>query len=403
MNNNQLIKWFIVLAIAAASLTYFAYRYKTKKKKEFYKTTKIQKKDIIHIIKATGAIEAKDTVRVGSLINGVVKELYVEENDKVKKGQVIALLDNGKNNTDVKRALGALNRTKAKLEYQEKFIKRQRKMYKKKHISLDELQRSESNYKEALAAVEELTGTYEKAFIDYENIKILSPIDGVVLKKNVSLGQGVSSFLDPTVLYTIAKDLTKMKVELEIDESTVGQIKAGDEALLKFDTYPNKDFKGTITEISNGPIINKGSVTYKAYIYIDNKKLLLRPGMTVNSAIKVAEKENVYAVPGFVFSINPKLIEAIALSKKYGYKPLKKEKLEEFKKSVKNKENPVKTLWIFQDKSFIEKPVEIGITDNILFEIRRGLEGNEYILIDIEEADVMKQMFKRLFGGGMSK
>ena len=404
MNNRQLLKWSVIIIISVVMILFFGYRYKKTQKKELYRTAKFQRRDITHIVNATGSIEAKDTVKVGSVINGVVKELYVEENDKVKKDQVIALLDNGKGDTDVKSTLGALNRAKARLKYQEAFFKRQQRMYEKKHISLNELQQSESTYEEAKFSVDEAQAFYEKAFIDYENIKIVSPINGVIIKKNVSLGQGVSSFLDPTVLYTIAKDLTKMKVELEIDETTVGDIESnGKEAHLRFDTYPNKVFKGNIHDVSNGPTISKGTVSYKAYIYLDNDQLLLRPGMTVHADILVAHKENVLAVPGYIFAINPKLIEYIAKNKKFDFKPLKPEQLEEFKKTITNKDNPVKTIWIVENKSFEEKAVEVGITDKIFFEIVSGLQGDENILVDVEETDVMKQMFKRLFGGGMSK
>jgi len=403
MNSKKIVLWAIVAAIILVTGYFIITKIKNKEEKKLYKTATFDKKHIKQVINATGSIEAKDTIRVGSLINGVVKELYVEENEKVKKGQIIALLDNGKGDTDVKRTLGLLNRAKARVTYQKEFFERQQKLYNKGHVSLDLFQQAEAAYGEAKGSFEERKAAYEKAFIDYENTKILSPIDGVVLKKNVSLGQGVSSFLMPTVLYTIAKDLKKMKVELEVDETSIGDLKIGQKTLLTFDTYAYHVFEGTIEEISNGPTIEKGTVSYKAYIYIDNEEMLLKPGMTVHADIIVNKKENIFAIPGYIFSLNPQLIEFVSKEKGYDFTPTTTEQMETFKKQMKDKENPIKKVWVLENKKFIEKPVEIGITDKIFFEVMSGLNGDEEIVIDIEETDVMKEMFKRLFGGGLKK
>jgi len=400
------IKKIILIIIAILfliGLGYAVYKTKHKKEKPLYRTKTFGKRKIVQVINTTGAIEAKNTIKVGSLINGVIKELFVEENEKVKKDQFIALLDNGKGDTDVRRTAGLVRRSKAKVKYLKAFLNRQKIMFEDGHISKNDLELAQSNYDEAVGFLDERKAAYDKAILDFENTKILSPVDGVVLKKNVSLGEGVSSFLNPTVIYTIAQDLTKMKVELEVDETSVGSLRAGDEAILTFDTYPNKKFKGKIREINNGPTIAKGTVSYKSYIYLKNDHLLLKPGMTVHADIIVGKKQKVLAIPGYIFSINPKLVKFAAKEKKYGYQPLTKEKKKEFKDTRKNKENPVKTVWVLEDKTFIEKPIEIGTTDKIYFEVVSGLHENDNIVIDVAETDSMKKMFKRLFGGGLSK
>jgi len=403
MNIERIIKLIFIIAVVAVVVAFAVYRRKTREIKEIFKTAKFERRELTHIINATGATEAEGTIKVGSLINGVVKELFVEENEQVKKGQLIALLDNGKGDTDVKRTAGLVERSKAQLKYLKSFLGRQRKMYEKGHISQDEYERTESEYGQAVGALDERQAAYEKAVIDYENTKIVSPVDGVVIEKNVSLGQGVSSFLMPTVLYTIAQDLRKMKVELEVDEASIGYLEVGEDAILRFDTYPNKEFRGKIKEISNGPIMSKGTVSYKAYIYIDNSHLLLKPGMTVHADVIVDERKDILAIPGYVFSINPKLVEFVAEEKKYGYSPVTPEAIEAFKKNMKDEDNYVRTVWVLDGKTFVEKPIEIGMTDKIFFEVARGIEDDEEVVIDVEETDAMKQMFKRLFGGGMSK
>lgn len=401
--NSKNILWIIIGSISVTGIGYYAYKAKTSEKKQLYKTKKFEKSNIVYTINATGAIEAENTIKVGSLINGVVKELYVEENQKVKKGQILALLDNGKGDTDVKASAGAVKRTQAALKYAKLFLDRQKIMYSKGHVSKNDLDQAQNQHDQAIGSLKEAQANHEKASIDYANTKILSPINGVVTKKDVSVGEAISSFLQPTVLYTIAQDLTKMKVELEIDETSIGDIKVGDNAILTFDTYPNKTFEGLIDEVSNGATISKGTVTYKSYVYIDNKELLLRPSMTVHASIVVASKKDVFAVPGYIFSINPEFIKFVAQDKKYKFEPIKEEKFNAFKKTVLNKDNAVKTIWIVENNAFIEKAVEVGITDKINFEIVSGVNQNEEILIDVEESDAMKLMFKRLFGGGMSK
>jgi len=402
MNIKNIVSVLFIVVITS-TIGYLGYKTAKKDEKPLFKTATFKKRKITQIINATGSIEAENTIKVGSLINGVVKTLFVEENEQVKKGQLIAVLDNGKGDTDVKRTAGLVKASKANLAYQEAFYKRQRLMFERGNISKNDLDLAESQYGRTAGQLEERQAAHEKAVIDYQNTRILSPIDGVVIKKNVSLGEGVSSFLMPTVLYTIAQDLTKMKVELEIDETVIGDLKINEEAILTFDTYPNKEFRGIIKEISNGPTISKGSVSYKSYIYLNNDHLLLKPGMTVHADIIVAQRKNVFAIPGYIFSINPKLVEAIAQEKKYEYKPMTPEKMESFKKRMKNQENPVKTIWVLKNNTFVQKPVEVGITDKIYFEILSGLKEKETIIIDVEETDAMKQMFKRLFGGGLSK
>jgi len=397
------IVWIILVTLFLIGLGYMVYQTKHKNEKPLYNTKQFGKRKIVQIVNATGAIEAENTIKVGSLINGVIKELFVEENEKVKKGQLIALLDNGKGDTDVKRTAGLVRRSKARVRYLKAFLERQKMMFQDGHISKNDLELAQSNYDEAVGFLDERKASYDKAVMDFENTKIISPVNGVVLKKNVSLGEGVSSFLNPTVIYTIAQDLKKMKVELEVDETSIGDLKVGEKALLTFDTYPNKTFEGTIKEINNGPTIAKGTVSYKTYIYLKNDNLLLKPGMTVHADIIVGKKKDVFAVPGYIFSINPKLVEFVAKEKKYKYKPLTKAQKNKFKKSMKDKQRPVKKVWVLENNTFIEKPVGIGATDKIYFEIISGLDENDNIVVDVQETDAMKQMFKRLFGGGLSK
>lgn len=399
MNRAKLIK-LIVLSIALAITAFYIF-YKVTAKKEIvlFKTDKLEKRTINQVINATGTLEAKGSINISSLVNGIVEKLYVEENQQVKKDQLLAKIDDGKGDTNVKQAEGLLLQAKANLEYQEQFYARQKKLFDDGHIAEDEFQLAKQARDTAIGNVKTQDAYHAQAMMEFNNKKITSPIDGVIIKEHVSVREGVANFSPPTILYTIAEDINTMHIELEVDETDIGLLKIGQKANLHFNTYPHKKFYGTIDEISNAPVSNIASVAYKAVIKIENKKRLLKPGMTVHAQIIVARAKNALAVPGYLFALDKKLLKGVAKEKNYAFKKLSDEELESFKNSMQDKEHPVKTLWIFQDNAFIQKAVEIGVTDNAYFEILTGITDTDHVIIDVQEPDAMKKFYKKFFGG----
>jgi len=397
------IKWLVILAVLATGGFFLYKKVNHKEEKKLFRTAPLERRTITHVINATGTLEAKGTLNIGSLVNGIVEKLYVEENQPVKKGQLLAKIDDGRGDTVVKQAAGSVAQAEATLAYQEAFFRRQKKLYECGQISPDSYESSLQNYESSKANLDTQKAVYAQVLMEFNNKKITSPIDGVVIEKNVSRREAVTTFSPPTILYTIAEDIRTMKVELEIDETDIGLVKEGQKAKLYFDTYPHKSFYGEITEISSAPIDNGIGVSYKATIMINNKRMLLKPGMTVHARITVGKAENALSVPGYLFSINKKLLEAVAKEKGYEYKPLTKEEKEAFVQTLKDKERPVKKLWVFEKNAFVQKPIAIGVTDNAHFEIIAGVKGNEQIVVDVDEPDQMAKMYKRLFGGGLGK
>jgi len=398
MTVTKLIKWVFIGAAFAGAGAYLYQRMNQKKEKKLFETKQLERRQIMQVINTTGTLEAKGTLNIGSLVNGIVEKLYFEENQPVKKGDLLAKVDDGRGDTNVKYAEGLLKQAEATLAYQNAFYERQKKMCAANQISQNEFDAAKQGYDSALAQVVAQKAYYEQNLLEFNNKKITSPIDGVIIKKNVSLREAVNNFSPPTILYTIAEDIRKMNIELEVDETDIGLVKIGQEAKLYFDTYPHKSFYGKISEISSAPIDNGVGVSYKVTIKIDNKKLLLKPGMTVRARIVVGHKENTFAIPGYLFSLNKKLLKLVAKQKKLEYKPLQPEKRKAFKKSRKTKDNPIKTIWIFKDNAFEQIPIEIGITDNAFFEIVSGMDGTEQVVIDVEEPDAMTKLYQQLFG-----
>lgn len=402
MNSAKLAK-LIIAAVVFSGAAIFVYHQATKKKeKPLFTTSKLKKRTISQVINATGTLKAKGTLNIGSLVSGIVEELHVKENQQVKKGQLLAKIDDGRANTGVKQAEGLVVQTRADFDYKKAFYKRQKKLYKAGHISQDEFEQARQARDVAAGSLSYQCATLEYAQMQFNNKKITSPISGVVIKKNISVREGVTNLAPPTILYIIAEDISKMDIDLEVDETDIGLLKLKQEASLSFDTYPHKEFSGIISEISSAPIDNSGSVAYKAVIKIDNEKLLLKPGMTVHARIVVVETPDALSVAGYLFSINQKFLAVAAQEKKYGFKPMTLEDKEAFKKNMQNPGRPIKSLWVFENNAFVEKPVEIGVTDNAFFEIVSGITESDDVVIDIQEPDAMKKFYQRLFGGGLS-
>jgi HlyD family secretion protein len=396
MKLQRIIYWTII-GILGFVLSFATYRYFFAPKKQvWYTTEKPARKNISQIIRSTGILEAEDTLKIGSIVPGVINKMLVEENDMVKKGALLAIIDDGKGDTEVRSTEGNLRQAKSDLAYMKNYYTRQKALYEAKQLSQDSFEKVSRDYEDAQALVYSRQADYDKAKLTFDNKRILSPDAGLVIAKIAAEGETVTLSSPATIIYTIAKDIRRMKVKLEIDENRIGEVKVGQTATLTFDTYPYKKFSGKIKDVSNAPILKNAAVSYYANFILDNAELLLRPGMTVNARILVAEKENVLAIPGHELAMNSSLLEQIAKIINFEFKPMdktKKQKLE--------KKGAYKTVWIKEGNAFIERPVELGINDNAFFEVVSGLTGDENIINDIKEADTLQQLYSQLFGKGL--
>ncbi len=367
-----------------------------KPEERLYSTQKPEHRTIRHIIKASGTIEAEESMKIGSLVGGILEKMYVEENDFVKKGQLLATIDDGKQDNDVKATKASLEISQAKLKYQEPHYKRQIALHEAHFISDDEFEISTRDYETAKSDVALNQAHYDQAVLTFNNKRIIAPVDGIVVGKTSNEGETVTLYAPPTVIYTIAKDISKMEGKIEIDESNVSHVKKGMNVSMTFETYLGDVFHSKITDISNNPIEKGGTINYNATVQIDNAKLLFKPGMTVDAEIIVAQKENVLAVQAQQFAINPKTVEMIATMKKFGYKPLTDDE-----RKTCSKKGLCKTVWIEKEKTFIERPVKLGISDGAFFEIIEGLGTDELLVVDTIEENAADKFFKKMFKTGL--
>jgi HlyD family secretion protein len=366
------------------------------KKPELFKTGLPEKRTITQTVKATGYIEPEDIMKIGSIVTGIIYKLHVEENDLVKKGQLLVEIDDGKDDTLVRAAQGELESAQASLLYAESYLQRQKVLFEAGHISKDLYEQVSRDYQVAMATTATKKAAYDQALLLFNRKKIMAPEDGLVITQNSSEGETVAVTSPATIIYTIAKDIRKMEVNLEIDESTVSDLKEGMIAHLSFEAYPHRTFKGKIYSINNSPTKKGSAVNYTASISIDNSDRLFRPGMSVDATIVIAEKENVIAVPNNLFRIGNGTLEQIAKVVGYDYKPLSKQERTKVLET-----DRMKTIWVVRDKAFIEQPITIGVNDNSYYEIVSGIEENDFILTDLAEPDAMKEFFKKFFGKGL--
>jgi HlyD family secretion protein len=394
------IKKIITLGLGTLALLGIVYTIYTtafkKEEKKWFTTEKPAKRTVTQVIRSTGFLEAEDLLKIGSIVPGIIKQLLVEENQTVTKGTLLAIIDDGKDDTDVRQTEGQLKLAKQDLTYATAYYDRQKVIFESGQLSKDTFEKITRDFQNAKALVIVRQALHDQAKLIYNNKKILAPENGIIIQKVSTEGETVTLASPATIIYTLAKDIRTMKVKLEVDENRIGEIKKGQTAILTFDTYPYKKFSGVVTDVSNAPIKKQTAVSYQASFMLDNSEMLLRPGMTVNARITVAEHENVLTVPGYVFALNPLVLQEIARLTKYTYKPMSREE----KKELEMK-GAFKTVWVVKDNAFVEKTVELGINDNAFFEVLSGLSETEEIINDVQEPDTMQQLYSQIFGKGL--
>jgi HlyD family secretion protein len=286
-----------------------------------YETKAIDKGDIEALVITTGSLNPMTTVDVGSQVSGNIKKLYVDFNSHVKKGQVIAELDQSQFITRVKQneanyqsAKASLEKARVTLENNKKKYNRALDLFEKKLISFEEKETIETQYYSAIADIQSAEARLEQAKSQLDSSKvdltytiIRSPIDGVVINRKVNVGQTVAASFQAPVLFQIANDLSKMQVECSVDEADIGKVKEGQKVRFTVDAFPNENFTGKVRQVRYAPEIVQNVVTYTTIVEVNNPEMKLRPGMTATVSVVTGEAKNVLRVPNAALRFNPSL------------------------------------------------------------------------------------------------
>ncbi|MBI3766568.1 MAG: efflux RND transporter periplasmic adaptor subunit, partial [Ignavibacteriales bacterium] len=266
---------------------------------------KVSRGDIIVQVRATGTINPVQTVQVGSQVSGIISRMFVDFNSEVKKGQIIAVIDSTFLYASVKEAEANLERNQAQVNEAKRSLTRTEELFKKDLVSQADLDAAKTAYESALAQLKQTQAALDRTKVNLRYAIIRAPIDGVVISRDVDVGQTVAASLQTPKLFSIANDLKRMQVEASVDEADIGQIKEGQSVSFTVDAYPYEQFRGSVTQVRLAPVNVQNVVTYTVVIEVPNPDLKLRPGMTATVSVLVDKKENVLRVPTLALRFQP--------------------------------------------------------------------------------------------------
>lgn len=273
--------------------------------------------DITKTITANGTINPVNVINVGTQVSGTIEKIYVDYNDVVKKGQRLAELDTSILTRSVNEAESSMKKTKANLDLVQLNYERTKELFKNNYIAKVELDQAETELKNAKEEYNIAKSKYDVAKINLGYAYIDSPVSGVVISREVDIGQTVASSFSAPTLFQIAEDLTKMQIETSVSEADIGSIKVGQDVEFTVDSYPSKIFEGKVKQIRLNPVTESNVVVYNVIIEISNEDRLLMPGMTAYVTIPIGEVTNVKKISTVSLRFNPdtRLLEIMGVKK----------------------------------------------------------------------------------------
>ncbi|WPU99699.1 efflux RND transporter periplasmic adaptor subunit [Mucilaginibacter sp. cycad4] len=395
--------------VVALALIWFLF---IRKKEEpiVLQTQKPAKGYIAQSVTATGRIEPVDTVTVGTQVSGIIKYVYADFNSKVKKGQLIAELDKSLLQATVDQAKGTLLNSQSQLVFAQNNFGRQNLLFKTDAISKADYDTALNTLNAAKASVKSAAAQVRSAEKNLSYADIYSPIDGVVLNRNVSVGQTVAASFSTPTLFVLAKDITKMEVEANVDEADIGDVKAGERASFTVDAFINDQFAGTVEDIRLHPSVSSNVVTYTTIINAPNDDMKLKPGMTASIIIYTKEVNNALLIPAKALSFTPDsaLMKDYEIVGKLGHKGSKKRSggqggssaaggagnggandnaqamhTAKSRKDSSGVNRQTAIVWILQGKKIIRKKIQTGLNDNTQVEVLSGLTADDAVITGI--------------------
>jgi len=378
-----LIAGFIVLLVAIGAW----YVVKKENGGPQYKTAVVHREDVEATVTATGTVNAVTTVLVGTQVSGTINALYVDYNSLVKKGQLLAQIDPAMFQAQVNQAKANLLNAEANLKKSEASLTDARRTYErnkqliaKNFIAQSDVDTSETNVQTNVAQIEssralvlQNKAALDQAETNLRYTKILSPVNGIVISRNIDVGQTVAASFQTPTLFTIAEDLTKMQIDTSVDEADIGNVKVGQEVRFTVDAYPDTNFTGKVFEIRNAAVIVQNVVTYDVVVQVSNNDLKLKPGMTANVSIITARRNGVVVVPNSAlrFHLQDQGSESSNVQKRPA------------------KENRGPAVWILEDNKPKKIQITVGISDGSFTQVTSGplKEGQDVIVATVGQSD----------------
>ena len=379
--------WLIVLGVLALAIVVSCIVKATKSanKELVIRTHVVGEYTVENTVTATGTIEPVETVEVGTQVSGKVEKIYVDFNDVVKKGDLLAELDKQTLNQSVSRARANLTSAESQLNYAKLTYERTKQLYEANAATLAAYQEAQNSYTQAQMSKKNAQASYDQALVDLAYAEIYSPIDGIVLDRAVEVGQTVAASFSTPTLFTLANDLTKMQVEADVDEADIGQVKVGQKVTFTVDAYMEDNFEGTVSQIRMKPTTTSNVVTYTVIIDAPNPDQKLFPGMTASVTI-VTEEQTGLAVPAEAFNFTPD--EAVLKAMR------KPEKPEGQRPEPPQGERPQmqdgvsvgehNMVWVKNGDNMMPRPVKTGMSDGAYRIIKQGVQAGDSVVLSAQ-------------------
>ena len=313
LQNKKIVILLVLIACCIIGICF------VKSKKVHYQTHTLERCTITQVVEASGTINPVNIVSVGSTVSGLMKEIYVDYNSEVKKGQLLAQIDPANFQAAVDQNIAQINNAEANLAklnaemvFAQKTYTRYKNLYDKNFIARSELDQAESDYlaKKASigaqrASIAQARANLNTSMTNLGYTKIIAPVDGTIIKRAIDVGQPVAASFQAPELFTIAQDLKKMQIEVNVSEADIGKVKAGQKVEYTLDGYPDATFHGKVTQVRLDSTTTSNVVTYTVIVSVDNEDLKLKPGMTANVSIITSQSKDVLCAPSVALKYTP--------------------------------------------------------------------------------------------------
>jgi HlyD family secretion protein len=398
MKKSFKITVFVLIAVAAVVVWFLGFR-----KKEVPIVLSTENPGYGYISKsvtATGTIEPVDTVTVGTQVSGTIRYLYADFNSNVKKGQLIAELDKSLLQAQANQFRANLEVVKSNLTYQQSNFDRQGLLYNAGAISKADYETAQNQYNSTKANVNSVQAQLDAAIKNLSYASIYSPVNGVVLTRNINIGQTVAASFSTPTLFIIAKDITKMQVQAAVDEADIGHVSKGQRVTFTVDAFPEDVFEGTVQQIRLQPAVSANVVTYTTIISASNNDLKLKPGMTANIIIYTIEENNALLIPAKALKFKPdstltKQYKIIPIGADSGGHPAHIHRENPGRPADSAGKNKMQSdsgviiltafVWVKKNDSLLEKKIKTGLNDETNVQVLDGLSVEDEVVTGIKQ------------------
>jgi HlyD family secretion protein len=400
MNKKQWIILMVVLAAGAAAIWFWKFR--NDEKLFVLQTEHPYIGTLSNTVTATGTIQPVDTVAVGTQVSGTIKNVYVDFNSKVKKGQLLAQLDKSLLEAQLQQITANLQQAKANAVYQKSNFERQSELYKVGAVSKADFETAQYQYQSGNDNVSSIEAQLASAKKNLSYADIYSPIDGTVLSRSVSEGQTVAASFSTPTLFSIARDLTKMQVQAAVDEADIGNVAKGQRVSFSVDAFPNDTFAGTVQEIRLRPTTSSNVVNYTTIINAPNEKMKLKPGMTANITIYTKEVKDIMIIPAraLLFKPDTLLAKQFPIEGKIAGngRKTKRSGLSRRVPSANTSDSSGGTtakaqVWLKKGNSIVATSITTGMNDETEVQVLGGLQLGDEVVLNYQQ--VSKDEVKR--------